>query len=212
MTFIDNLTAKFGVKKENEIHPHLPEERADLFHSADPTATEYETLNFLRSFIISTKPTHIVETGTHVGFGTIAIADAIKYNGFGKLWTIEYIDNYRQQAIANVKKYDESLLDHVNFILADTREWLKNTDLQFDFGFFDSELAYRHIEFNIIKDNLKYNAPFWAMFHDTARNRSLTMGSNSSKEMIQELDNLSLGKEWMEFPYSRGFRILKLNS
>jgi hypothetical protein len=50
------------------------------------------------------------------------------------------------------------------------------------------------------------------MFHDTSRLRAQSLPDSYSADMIEGLDELSLGKEWLEFPYSRGFRILKYYS
>ena len=48
------------------------------------------------------------------------------------------------------------------------------------------------------------------MFHDTSRYRPKLMPNNSSQEMIDELDRLSEGEQWLEGNYSRGWRIIKI--
>jgi hypothetical protein len=59
--------------KEINVHPHTPEERADLFLTYDMGSTEIEVLNWLHAMVCLLKPQSILETGTCRGLGTIAL-------------------------------------------------------------------------------------------------------------------------------------------
>jgi predicted O-methyltransferase YrrM len=61
-----------------------------LWHMADSQSTELEVLDFLRALVTTVKPQLIVETGTFLGYGAIALAQGLKSNGFGRIITIEY--------------------------------------------------------------------------------------------------------------------------
>lgn len=61
-----------------------------LWHMADSQSTELEVLDFLKVLVTTVKPQLIVETGTFLGYGTIALAQGLKANGFGRIITVEY--------------------------------------------------------------------------------------------------------------------------
>lgn len=65
-------------------------------------AVEEEVANFLYGITRMTKPLNFIEIGTFEGISAGAIGQAMKDNGVGKLWTIDY-QNYGQ------KKYIKSL-------------------------------------------------------------------------------------------------------
>ena len=76
---------------QEEYTPPTPEcPNAHLWHMADSQSTELEVLDFLKSLVTTVKPRLIVETGTFLGYGTIAMAQGLKSNGFGRIITIEY--------------------------------------------------------------------------------------------------------------------------
>lgn len=60
-----------------------------LWHMADSQSTELEVLDFLKALVTTVKPRLIVETGTFLGYGTIALAQGLKANGFGRIITVE---------------------------------------------------------------------------------------------------------------------------
>lgn len=60
-----------------------------LWHMADSQSTELEVLDFLKTLVTTVKPRLIVETGTFLGYGAIALAQGLKSNGFGRVITIE---------------------------------------------------------------------------------------------------------------------------
>jgi predicted O-methyltransferase YrrM len=217
---LQNLRIMFGASTEDKTHPHVVEERAHLYHSIDDgQSTEFEVLHFLNALIICFKPRRIIETGTAYGFGTIAIVDALINNGFGFLHSLDCNSNRIKQARGNLKKYfkkQKTYQQHHQIIQQHSFDFIDNyrakTDAdKFDLGFFDSSLVDRSSEFKMMAKRGILNKNFLAIFHDTSRLRSLSMPDHHCPEMIKELDQLSQGNEWLEFPYSRGFRILKYN-
>lgn len=56
-------------------------------------AVELEVGEFLNALVRMTKPSVVVETGTHKGFSTLMIAQALKANGKGHLYTFDLKDH-----------------------------------------------------------------------------------------------------------------------
>lgn len=56
-------------------------------------AIELEVGEFLNALVRMTKPAIVVETGTHKGFSTLMIAQALKANGKGHLYTADLTDH-----------------------------------------------------------------------------------------------------------------------
>lgn len=56
-------------------------------------AIELEVGEFLNALVRMTKPAVVVETGTHKGFSTLMIAQALKANGKGHLYTADLEDH-----------------------------------------------------------------------------------------------------------------------
>lgn len=80
-----------GESVQQEYMPPTPEcPNPQLWHMADSQSTELEVLDFLKNLVTIVKPHLIVETGTFLGYGAIALAQGLKSNGFGKVITIEY--------------------------------------------------------------------------------------------------------------------------
>jgi len=79
-----------GESVQLEYTPPTPEcPNPQLWHMADSQSTELEVLDFLKVLVTTVKPQLIVETGTFLGYGTIALARGLKANGFGRVITIE---------------------------------------------------------------------------------------------------------------------------
>lgn len=55
-------------------------------------AIELEVGEFLNALVRMTKPAIVVETGTHKGFSTLMVAQALKANGKGHLYTFDLTD------------------------------------------------------------------------------------------------------------------------
>lgn len=83
--------AEHGESVQREYAPATPEcPHPELWHMADSQSTEIEVLEFLKVLVTTIKPRLVVETGTFLGYGAIALAQGLKQNGFGRLITIEY--------------------------------------------------------------------------------------------------------------------------
>jgi prolipoprotein diacylglyceryl transferase len=83
--------AERGDVLQPEYHRATPEcphpERWSMY---DSMTAEVEVLEFLGSLVRTVKPHTVVETGTFMGISTLAIAEGLKANGFGKVITCEY--------------------------------------------------------------------------------------------------------------------------
>lgn len=191
---------------------HVPEERADLFWQHDGGSTELEYLELVRSFVRVFKPNNILETGALKGWGTRALAEAAKANGFGHVWTCEY----DPQWVAYTRKHmeDQWLTDLVTIVEGDSRVQIPTIGQQFDFAFFDSDLPIRCEEFQLCIDKQVFNKGAWAAFHDTSRLRLWAhQPDQGSKKFWTEMDAL-IAKynitQRIEFPLSRGLLLLKV--
>jgi len=207
--FGNSLISKFGAFSEIAVHGHVPEERAMLYSAIDGCSTEIETLNFLNALVISWKPKLVIETGAFRGFGTIAIAAALKTNGFGKVYTCELDPNRMQECKDNVEAYNEELLPYIEFVCGDSLDLCRKFDHgKIDFAFLDSETWLRYQEFEILRDRGMFSEHAVMMTHDTSRLRSAS-GGNENSDLNEALDALDV-KGSIEFPFSRGFRVFQL--
>src|SRR5581483_7394265 len=130
--------------REIDIHPHVSSERADLFHSEDPGATELEYLALLRSLVLATKPTLLFETGAWNGAGTEALAAATMVNGFGRLITLDLDADACQRVrerLNHAKNVDVVNCNSLDYIA-------QYHGPPFDFAFLDSQLPTRVEELN----------------------------------------------------------------
>ncbi len=83
--------ADYGEGTQPEYAPPTAEcPHPEQWKMLDPMTSETEVLDFLRSLVITVKPRLVVETGTFRGISTLALAEGMKQNGFGRLVTIEY--------------------------------------------------------------------------------------------------------------------------
>ncbi len=62
----------------------------ELWKMYDSMSAEVEVLDFLKALVITLKPNLVVETGTFMGVSTLAIAEGLKQNGFGRVITVEF--------------------------------------------------------------------------------------------------------------------------
>ncbi len=126
-----------------ESTPPTPEcPQPGLWKMLDSQSTELEVLDFLTALVVTIKPRLIVETGTFLGYGTLALAEGLRQNGFGKIITIEFDPDIRARALERfagsglapfIESRLESSLDTV-------------IDGSIDLFFSDSHLANREAE------------------------------------------------------------------
>ncbi|HXP45641.1 MAG TPA: CmcI family methyltransferase [Terriglobales bacterium] len=87
---IADVTAT-GESLQPEYTPATPEcPHPELWKMYDSMSAEVEVLDFLRQLVITLKPNLVVETGTFMGVSTLAIAEGLKQNGFGRVITVEF--------------------------------------------------------------------------------------------------------------------------
>jgi len=74
-------------REDHRATPECPHpERWKMF---DRMTAEVEVLAFLRSLVATIKPQLVLETGTFMALSTLAMAEALQENGFGKVITCE---------------------------------------------------------------------------------------------------------------------------
>jgi predicted O-methyltransferase YrrM len=56
----------------------------------DTMTAEVEVLEFLTCLVTTLKPSLIVETGSFLGISTLALAQGLQNNGFGKIISCEF--------------------------------------------------------------------------------------------------------------------------
>lgn len=199
-----------AIHPESSLHAHCPEERAHLFHAYTGGAGEHEVLEFLHALVFLFKPHNVLETGTGAGFATYAMADAILRNGFGRLHTVDIDPAWTDRSRDLVRFHNAMLLEHVTFHSAPSLEWIASySGPPFDFVFYDSLIAFRHLEYEALLERGLLTAKAVCVFHDTSRLRGQTM-HDFNPDMISALDRYSEGKQWLESDLSRGLRMIKL--
>ena len=198
---------------ENFCHPHVESERADLFHCYDACSTEVEYLELWGALVGATKPENVLETGSYYGWGTKALAQAVKRNGFGKLYTIELDDDCTNTTKTVIE--EAGLQDTVVQIKQDTREFLKETNVKFGLAVFDSNLDYRVKEFRICLERSLLEKGDYAVFHDSSKVREFPKGERCKDSIIFWEDFEQIQKDYdfegiIHFPLSRGLTLVKI--
>lgn len=185
---------KYAEKGEADFHPHVQQERSNLFHiaynhNADFSGTEFEVQNFLHAMVLMLKSKNILETGTEYGYTTLALGAACKFNGFGKVTTVDY--GVCTLARERVEQYD--LSDMVNCVQSNALDFAKTYDGEpFDFLFFDSDLSTRTEEYETLRLNGKVAHGAFVAFHDTSEERKKyfpdTFGYSDKVKVVREID------------------------
>jgi predicted O-methyltransferase YrrM len=201
----------FQLQSEANAHPHVPEERAELFIGYNTGSTEMEVLNWLYATILLLKPQHIVETGAADGLGTIALARACKANGFGRVHSIEIDTEVCGRAKLLLKQAE--LDQWVEYHCQDSRQFLSETKVNFDFGFFDSLCELRAQECAICMERGILHGP--AIFHDTSPYRTKSLKKDPGEPLhsefrkaLKEVAAKHFEGNFCETTLSRGITIL----
>lgn len=197
---------------ESEVHPHAPEERAELFSAYDGGSTELEYLELLSALVRCTKPRRILETGTYLGHGTLALARAARDNGLGKVVSIE-----RDAAVVSAVRdlLDRQGLDRVQLVLYQSLGYLDAADEPFDFAFLDSCLSLRAKELDHLLDRRLLTPGAVVAIHDTSRRRCDAHGTPDPETAVlwTELERVIARHalvERLELPLSRGLLLLRI--
>lgn len=201
---------------ESTIHPHVRDERAQLFLADDGNSPELEYRDLLGALVRSLKPGSILETGTGSGRSTLALALAARDYG-GYLTTIE--QDFELQRKAHELLASRQLLSpHVYLIQGDSLTILSSSAKKyhrFDFCFLDSNLAHRATELRILCENgmLKENAV--VVVHDTSILREMPAGTRCGESVsyyyaiIQVLADFPQLVGPIVFPLSRGLHLFQ---
>lgn len=198
----ETIASELGLSsaKEIDIHPHDPKERSELFHVRDASgSTEYEFLNLIHAFVMAIKPALVIETGTFTGMGTLAIAHALSWNGFGTLITVDLEDC--NEAKEHVKHY--AVDNHVQFVKSDSLEFCSDYKGElFDMAFIDSG-PHRLLETNALA-NGKLSSGALVILHDASPLRVGQSDALSWHSLFEERCPL----RGHTIPLSRGLRIM----
>ena len=211
MSFAQDLINVFGCSIENQVHPHCEAEKSHLFKSfpRDSCSTEIEFLQLIHALVCTFKPQVCVETGTFIGYGTIAITSALKENGMGHLTTIELDQKLMATAQFNLQIFDVDLNNYVTFMHGDSAKSILTLG-PLDFVFLDDHFG-RASEFQTLLDHGKLNSGAIVVVHDTSRIRSGNIPID--RELPIGLDRIAGLKyiEHIEVPLSRGLRVFRYN-
>ncbi|HSI72189.1 MAG TPA: class I SAM-dependent methyltransferase [Fimbriimonas sp.] len=210
INFGESLARHLPTLAEPEVHPHVPEERADLFHSVGADSPELETLTLLNALVCLFKPELALVTGTASGYSTVAIASALRSNRNGRVHTIELDEGVATKAHQNMLALDSDLESWITYHIGDSRafiqEWMAPP---LDFVFFDSPFEVRHAELELMLRRGMLADGAVCVFHDTSPGRA-EYSDDFDPETLEALNRFSAGKQWIEAPYSRGLRVVRL--
>jgi len=147
-----------------------------------PWSSELEVGYFLNTLIKMTRAKNILELGTFKGATTICMAEAVKSNGGGKVYSID-IDDY---ASKNIKK--SGLANFIEYIIGDGVKVVQKLNLKFDLAFIDTGHTKKQClkEFNVLKNRMNDNGIL--AFHDSIS----FAGVGKAMQYIKSLDNFEV--------------------
>lgn len=186
------------LQRESRFHPHVKGDCAEQFHAWDGGSTEMEYLTLIHSLVLASKPQAVLETGTSLGIGTLAIAAALKVNGGGKLWTLDVKRAQQARDLISSK----GLETHVEFVTASSIEFLAATELQFELAFFDSDHGIRRREYVLASQRGCLKSSALCIFHDSSLMRWNVPTDEGYLCWLAGLPRL-------DFPKSRGLAIVQ---
>jgi predicted O-methyltransferase YrrM len=165
-------------------------------------AVEVEIAEFLYGFVKVVKPKFIIETGTHIGFATIAMAQGIKDNGGnGKIWSFDVLN--QKKALENIKSANVS--DFVELISGSSlEEGIKIDFPSVDILILDSVHTYKHLltEVKLFEKFLVIGG--FVLLHDTQHPKFANKVGKVSEELV------SVGEySRISFLTPQGFDILQ---
>jgi len=151
------------------------------FSSFNDAGVEVETGEFLYAILRLLKPDNVLETGTHWGVGASYMGMALKDNKKGKLDTLEFLPEIREQAIERMKTL--GLEDVVTCHLGDAAKFKPTHN--YNFMLMDTEPQTRYAEVIRYYDYL--DAGGFVFIHDLHRH-------------MHQIDNSEHGYAW---PFGR---------
>lgn len=137
---------------------HVLEEHDGLSYTAwksSTAATEVEMCDLLYGLVRFLKPALIVETGSHMGHGTMALALAVRDNGLGRIVSCEIDKNFLEKSEQRMRGCELVEFSHTHS--RDLPE-MKTAD----FVFSDSSYESRVLEYSLVKPGCFF------VVHDTS--------------------------------------------
>src|SRR3989304_1863153 len=165
-------------------------------------AIELEVGELLHSMVRAVKPAVIVETGTHRGVSTAVIAQALKENGAGHLYTIDVVDFGVPTMLA-----EYGLEKHVTYIQGDSRTALRHLLVEhtpFDFLWLDALHDTDFVMAELESALPALRSGFYVSLHDTTS--SLREGA-----AIRAIRSAYPSWEYIHFRTARGFGLMRLS-
>lgn len=175
-------------KTNNCLHPQI-------YSMNSRIGTEIEVISFLRTLTLMLKPKVILETGTYNGNGTIAFAEGVIANGFGKVISIEYDNELAKKIKRKLEGYP------VEIICGNSLAYTPSQKI--DILFLDSKRTIRKNEFLRFKPFLHDNSLI--IWHDS----SYRERNHAVYDAICELYNASIIDKIM-LPTPRGITLSML--
>jgi len=163
-------------------------------------AVELEVGEFLHALARLTKPETVVETGTHRGFSTLMLAQALRANGKGHLYTVDVVD---YGVVADCERF--GVADRVTFLQGNSAEVLARLPgaPTIDLLWLDADHAAEavHRELEVALPLLR--AGTLVAFHDTT-------SDPREGEAVREIRAQHPTWEAMDFVTARGFALLRV--
>jgi predicted O-methyltransferase YrrM len=176
-------------------HPHSPSESAERFLSVSFEPTELEYLDLIHCVTLASKPKLVLETGTHYGLSTTAIAFALRQNSIGIHEHASLISVEKDAARADCARAlicQRGLNDIVTVINAESVSFLASeySGGPFDLVYFDSSRTIRPLEFEVLRSRSLISANAFLLFHDTSVDRASSMPDQiqTQRQYLSALD------------------------
>ena len=128
-------------------------------------AVEEETANFLYGITKMVKPLRFLEIGTFEGTSAGAIGQAMKENGHGKIWTIDYKD-YGQEGFMKELGLEEQVKCVIGELPESVINIVKEEGQQFDMAFIDDGHAFEDALRDIVSCHPVIRKYGYIMGHD----------------------------------------------
>jgi D-alanine-D-alanine ligase-like ATP-grasp enzyme/predicted O-methyltransferase YrrM len=132
--------------------------RPQLYSMNDRVSSETEVNYFLKALTQLVKPKFILETGTYKGSSTIAFAEGLRKNGFGRLVTLEIVDELAEKAQVLFSEYPVEVLKQASLTYTPNE--------RIDLLFLDSKRDIRGQEFEHFRPYLGDRAVI--IWHDSS--------------------------------------------
>jgi len=161
--------------------------------------TTYPTVWLIHALVINNQPDTVIETGTCTGYTTNAIADALEYNGHGRVYTFELNEVWMKIAQETARVFD--LSPYIKFITGDIHKTFSKTLEKIDnidFVYHDIDPKEDYLWEQKLMEN-KIPSGGMVIAHDTYPN-----DLRYEKGIIDFLDYMEEKYFHINLPYERG--------